>query len=75
MGAYLIKFVAMQGLHFLFVALGWFQDWSSEPVLCNLLGLCFSGVFNFFMSEFVIFGKPGKKKVSEESLEHRVDGE
>jgi putative flippase GtrA len=74
-GAYLIKFVAMQGLHFLFVALGWFQDWSSEPVLCNLLGLCFSGVFNFFMSEFVIFGKPGKKKVSEESLEHRVDGE
>ena len=74
-GAYLIKFVAMQGLHFLFVALGWFQDWSSEPVLCNLLGLCFSGVFNFFMSEFVSFGKPGKKKVSEESLEHRVDGE
>ena len=74
-GGYVLKFVAMQGLHFLFVALGWFQDWSSEPVLCNLLGLCFSGVFNFFMSEFVIFGKPSKKKVSEESLEHRVDGE
>ncbi|MBO5596181.1 MAG: GtrA family protein [Bacteroidales bacterium] len=75
-GAYLIKFVAMQGLHFLFVAFGWFQDWSSEPVICNLLGLCFSGAFNFFMSEFVIFGKPGQKKVSEEeNLEHQIDGE
>jgi putative flippase GtrA len=56
-GAYLIKFVAMQGLHFLFVSQGWFQEWSFEPVFCNLLGLCFSGAFNFIMSEFVIFGK------------------
>ncbi len=56
-GAYLLKFVAMQGLHFLFVSLNWLQDWSLEPVLCNLLGLCFSGLFNFVMSEFVIFNK------------------
>ena len=56
-GAYLLKFVAMQGLHFLFVSLNWLQGWSLEPVLCNLLGLCFSGGFNFVMSEFVIFNK------------------
>ncbi len=56
-GAYLIKFIAMQGLHFLFVSLNWIQEWSLEPVFCNLLGLCFSGVFNFIMSEFVIFSK------------------
>jgi len=56
-GAYLIKLAAMQGLHFLFVSLNWLQDWTLEPVLCNLLGMCFSGVFNFFMSEFVIFNK------------------
>lgn len=60
-GAYLLKFVAMQGLHFLFVSLDWLQDWPLEPVLCNLLGLCFSGGFNFFMSEFVIFNKVKKK--------------
>ncbi len=57
LGAYAIKFVAMQGLHFLFVNLGWMQGSSFEPVLCNLLGLCFSGSFNFVMNEFVIFNK------------------
>ncbi len=61
-GAYLIKFVAMQGIHFLFVSQNWFQDWTVEPALCNLLGLCFSGAFNFFMNEFVVFGKRSKKK-------------
>ena len=66
-GAYLIKFVAMQGLHFLFVSLDWFQDWTAEPVLCNLLGLCFSGAFNFIMSEFVIFGEKKKKKTPGEN--------
>lgn len=65
-GGYLIKFVAMQGFHFLFVSFGWMQDWSLEPVLCNLLGLCFSGVFNFVMSEFVIFGKTKKKEVEDD---------
>lgn len=59
-GAYFIKFLAMQGLHFLFVSLDWFQTTSFEPVICNLIGLCFSGSFNFVMSEFVIFNK--KKK-------------
>lgn len=61
-GGYLIKFVAMQGFHFLFVSLDWFQDLSAEPVLCNLLGLCFSGCFNFFMNEFVIFNKAKPKE-------------
>ncbi len=64
-GAYLIKFAAMQGLHFLFVSLGWFQESSFEPVLCNLLGLCFSGAFNFVMSEFFIFNKTKKKDISD----------
>ena len=56
-GAFLIKLMAMQGFHFLFVSLGWLLAWSFEPALCNLLGMCFSGVFNFYMSEFVIFNK------------------
>lgn len=57
LGAYIIKFVAMQGIHFLFVKMNWMQDSSFEPVICNLLGLCFSGSFNFLMNEFVIFNK------------------
>lgn len=61
-GGYIIKLAAMQGFHFLFVSLGWFQDLSVEPVLCNLLGLCFSGAFNFVMNEFVIFNKAKVKK-------------
>lgn len=61
-GGYLIKLGAMQGFHFLFVSQGWFQDLSVEPVLCNLLGLCFSGGFNFVMNEFVIFNKAKVKK-------------
>lgn len=61
-GGYIIKFVAMQGFHFLFVSMNWLQDWSVEPVFCNLLGLCFSGIFNFVMNEFVIFNKNKVKK-------------
>ena len=61
-GGYIIKLAAMQGFHFLFVSLNWLQDWSVEPVLCNLLGLCFSGCFNFVMNEFVIFNKNKVKK-------------
>ena len=54
-GAFLIKLVAMQGFHFLFLTLGWFQQYSIEPALCNLLSMSFSGVFNFVMNEFVVF--------------------
>ncbi|MBQ2171756.1 MAG: GtrA family protein [Bacteroidales bacterium] len=61
-GGYVLKFIAMQGFHFLFVSLNWLQDWSVEPVFCNLLGLCFSGCFNFVMNEFVIFNKNKVKK-------------
>lgn len=59
-GAYILKLIAMQGFHFLFVSLNWMQESTFEPVLCNLLGLCFSGGFNFVMSEFVIFNKTNK---------------
>ena len=51
----------MQGFHFLFVSLNWMQEWSVEPVFCNLLGLVFSGCFNFVMNEFVIFNKKNIK--------------
>ncbi len=60
-GAYLLKLMAMQGIHFLFVYFNWLQDSTLEPVLCNLLSLLFSGGFNFFMSEFVIFNKKKPK--------------
>lgn len=30
---------------------------SLHVVICNLIALCFSGVFNFFMAEFVVFKK------------------
>ena len=68
-GAYLIKLVVMQGIHFVFQSQGWLQDWSGEPVLCNLIGMCFSGLFNFVMGEFVIFGKPAKPKETQEDGE------
>jgi len=57
LGAYIIKFIAMQGIHFLFVKLDFLQTSSFEPVVCNMLALCFSGGFNFLMNEFVIFNK------------------
>ena len=56
-GAFFLKFIVMQGVHFLFVSLSWLIGKSYEPVVCNLIGLCFSGLFNFYMSEFVIFNK------------------
>ena len=59
-GAFLLKFAVMQGIHFIFLSQDWMQGWTLEPVLCNLIALCFSGGFNFFMSEFVIFGKKRK---------------
>lgn len=59
-GAYVLKLLAMQGFHFLFVSLHWLQESTLEPVLCNLLALTFSGGFNFVMSEFVIFNKTNK---------------
>lgn len=57
LGAFSLKFAVMQGAHFGFVSLGWLIGSSFEPVLCNLIGLTFSGLFNFYMSEFVIFKK------------------
>lgn len=59
-GAFILKILAMQGIHFLFVSLNWLQTTTIEPVLCNLVALCFSGGFNFVMSEFVIFNKTKK---------------
>ena len=51
----------MQGFHLLLVALGWFQNKTYEPALCNLLALCISGCFSFVLNEFVVFKPPVKK--------------
>lgn len=32
------------------------------PVVCNLIALCFSGIFNFFVNEYVVFSKRFSKK-------------
>ena len=56
-GVFFIKLLVMQGFHLLFVALGWFQHTTYEPVLCNLLALCISGFFSFVLNEFVVFRK------------------
>lgn len=60
-GSYLVKFVVMQGFHFLFLSIDWIQGTSYEPVICNAIGMAFSGIFSFFMNEFVVFGKRTKK--------------
>lgn len=60
-GVFFIKLLVMQGFHLLFVALGWFQGATYEPVLCNMLALCISGCFSFVLNEFVVFKPPVKK--------------
>ena len=63
-GAFLLKFAVMQGVHFIFVSLAWMQDTTYEPVVCNMIGLCFSGLFNFIMSEFFIFDIKGRESAA-----------
>lgn len=48
-GVFIVKLLVMQLLHWVFPTL--------DPVLCNLISLCFSGTLNFFMSEWVLFRK------------------
>ena len=60
-GVFFIKLLLMQGFHLLFVAFGWMQGTTYEPVLCNLLALSISGCFSFVLNEFVVFKKPVKK--------------
>lgn len=60
-GVFFVKLLVMQGIHLLMVSLGWFQDKTYEPVLCNLLAMCLSGVLSFVLNEFVVFKKPVRK--------------
>lgn len=60
-GVFCVKLVIMQGFHLLFVTLGWFQGTTYEPVLCNLLAMCLSGILSFVLNEFVVFRRPEKK--------------
>ena len=59
-GSFAIKIILMQGIHFMFVYLNWLQGNSFEPVLCNFIAITISGLFSFYMSEFVIFNKKGR---------------
>lgn len=45
-GGFLVKMIFLQAFS---LALGW------DVVWCNLLALCFSGIFNFAMNELVVF--------------------
>ena len=60
-GVFCVKLVIMQGFHLLFVTMGWFQGTTYEPVLCNLLAMCLSGILSFVLNEFVVFKKPVTK--------------
>ena len=60
-GVFFVKLLVMQGIHLLMVSLGWFQDKTYEPVLCNMLAMCLSGVLSFVLNEFVVFKKPVRK--------------
>ena len=40
-----------------------------DPVICNLVALCFSGILNFSMNEFVIFRKKEGKEPKEQNLQ------
>lgn len=37
-----------------------------DPVICNLLALCVSGLLNFVLNEFVIFRRSVSNKETEE---------
>lgn len=60
-GVFCVKLVIMQGFHLLFIALNWFQGTTYEPVLCNLLAMCLSGILSFVLNEYVVFKKPVRK--------------
>ena len=60
-GVFFVKLLVMQGIHLLMVSLDWFQDKTYEPVLCNMLAMCLSGVLSFVLNEFVVFKKPVRK--------------
>ena len=47
-GGFLIKLGALMAIQYV-------TKW--DVVICNLLALCVSGTFNFFMNEFVVFKK------------------
>lgn len=46
LGAFMVKMVLLNILGAVF---GW------DPVICNLIALCFSGLLNFCINEFVVF--------------------
>lgn len=60
-GVFFVKLLIMQGFHLLLVTLGWLQDKTYEPALCNLLAMCFSGLLSFTLNEFVVFRKIKKE--------------
>lgn len=57
--AFILKMVILNGVA---VASKW------DPVICNLIALCFSGVLNFVINEFVVFRKKEAKESKEGNL-------
>ncbi len=55
--AFVVKMLILNAIA---VATGW------DPVICNLLALCVSGLLNFVLNEFVIFKKSSSGKSIEE---------
>ena len=60
-GVFFVKLLIMQGFHLLLVTVGWLQDKTYEPALCNLLAMCLSGLLSFALNEFVVFRKIRKE--------------
>lgn len=58
--AFILKMLILNGVA---VAFKW------DPVICNLVALCFSGILNFSMNEFVIFRKKEGKEPKEQNLQ------
>ena len=57
--AFILKMVILNGVA---VASKW------DPVICNLIALCFSGVLNFVINEFVVFRTKEAKESKEGNL-------
>ena len=64
--AFLLKMVLLNAIALLF-------KWPA--FLCNLIALCFSGLLNFSINEFLIFAKKDKKPQIEEPLSEGQDSQ
>lgn len=64
--AFILKMVLLNAIALLF-------KWPA--FVCNLIALCFSGLLNFSLNEFLIFAKKDKKPQTEEPLSADPDSQ